>query len=81
MKWLAFLTLIRDSLLALREFSKRVAKSARKRKLKKATTEAKEGDQRGVEEALSGKSGNPTKHEYDGLRTQDAKKRRRSVAD
>jgi len=82
MNLIALLTLVRDILKSLKDISVRVAKSAKKVRLKKAIKKVKEeGDQRGVEESLSGQSGNPTKHEYDGLHTQPAKKRNRSVVD
>lgn len=47
---------------------------ARKQEVNKAFDESK-NDQRAIEETLSGSSGNPTKHEYDGLLTRDSKKR------
>lgn len=71
------LTLIRDILLAIKNIAEKVANIALKRKVDKAMDKLKEGDQTGVEDVLTdGDGGNPTKHKYDGLRTQKAKKRR-----
>lgn len=77
MKIFSLLTIIRDILLAIKEISDKVAKSAFKRRSKEATDKIVEGDQIDAEKVISdGSGGDPTKHDYDGLRTQDAKKRR-----
>lgn len=77
MKLVALLIAIRDILFLVRDFMIRVSKAVFLRKTKEATEKVEnEGDQRGVEEVLSGKSGEPTDHDYDGLRTRPEKDRR-----
>ncbi len=76
------LFLLREILLLVKKLLEGASKFSRKIRLKRVVTKAKEeGDQRGVEEALSGVSGQPTEHEYDELRTQPAQKRRGDMAD
>lgn len=77
MKLIALLTLVRDIIFGIKEIMSRVRRTIKEKNIQKALEKSKEeGDQRGVENALSGASGRPTKHKFDGLHTQKAKKRR-----
>ena len=77
MSWLATLALLKDIVYAIRDILKRVSLLKMRKKIKKATKKAKdEGDQQGVEKSISDNAGEPTEHEYAGLHTRPAKKRR-----
>lgn len=76
---LAVLALIRDIAVSVKYIAKFIRDIAAKVKFKKALKKAKEtGDQRDVEKNLSSNSGEPTEHEYNGLRTGPPKDRRQN---